>query len=69
MSGEVEIRVDLDRQYSDVIDAVAKARSISRTQMCLQILKEWSEQKRHERTLVHRLTRVTGVQGAAEGSE
>ena len=63
MSGEVEIRVDLDRQYSDVVDAVAKARNISRTQMCLQILKEWSEQKRHESMMVQRLTRINGTGG------
>ena len=60
MAEPVEIRVDLDREYSDVIDAVAKSKGISRTQMCFRIMKEWSEEKRHESTLVHRLTRVTG---------
>ena len=63
MAEPVEIRVDLDREYSDVIDAVAKAKSISRTQMVLRILKEWSEEKRHESTLVHRLTRRKGDEG------
>lgn len=63
----VEIRVDLEREYSDVIDAVAKAKGISRTQMALHILREWSREKVHESTLVVRLTRRNGVEGATKG--
>jgi len=62
-SDPVEIRCDLEREYSDVIDAVAKAKGISRTQMALKIFKEWAEAKTHEATLVIRLTKVTGNGG------
>ena len=63
MSEPVEIRVDLDREYSDVIDAVAKAKGISRTQMCYRIMKDWSDEMRHQSMMVQRLTRVQGTKG------
>lgn len=63
MSEQAEVRVDMDREYVDVIDAVAKAKGISRVQMAHRILKEWAEEKRHESTLVHRLTRGKGYEG------
>lgn len=61
MADPVEIRCDLERECSDVIDAVAKAKGISRTQMTLMILREWTRDKVHESTLVHRLTRANGI--------
>lgn len=64
MAEPVEIRVDLDREYSDVIDAVAKAKNISRSQVVLKILREWSEEKVHESMMVQRLTRSNGLKGA-----
>jgi hypothetical protein len=67
MSEPVEIRADLDREYSDVIDAVAKAKGISRTQMALFILKEWAVQREHESMMVGRLTRGKGVAGESQG--
>lgn len=63
MAEPVEIRVDLEREYSDVIDAVAKAKGISRTQIVLKILREWSEEKVHESTLVLRLAKREGIKG------
>jgi hypothetical protein len=65
MAEPVEIRCDLEREYSDVIDAVAKAKGISRTQMTLMILREWSREKVHESTLVLRLARSHGNGGAS----
>ena len=64
MTEQVEIRGDLDREYSDVIDAVAKAKGISRTQMALAILKEWAVQREHESIMVQRLKRGNGNGGA-----
>lgn len=60
MTNEVEYRCDLEREHSDVIDAVAKAKGISRTQMHLRILREWAVDRKHESMMVHRLTRVNG---------
>ena len=65
MTEQVEIRADLDREYSDVIDAVAKAKGISRTQMALSILKDWAVQREHESIMVQRLTRGKGVAGGS----
>ena len=67
MTEQVEIRADLDREYSDVIDAVAKAKGISRTQMALFILKEWAIQREHESMMVQRLTRGKGSAGETQG--
>lgn len=64
MNEPVEIRADLEREYSDVIDAVAKAKGISRTQMVLSILRDWSRDKVHEANLVVRLSRRNGNGGA-----
>lgn len=62
-SARVELRGDIDRDIVDVLDAVAKAKRRSRMEVAEQALKEWAESKRHESTLVVRLTRVQGSTG------
>jgi hypothetical protein len=56
----VELRGDIDRDTCDVIDAVAKAKRLTRTQTVAMILSDWAVEKRHEATLVTRLTRGNG---------
>lgn len=60
MIDPVELRGDIERDISDIVDAVAKARRISRMQCVAEILKQWADEKVHEATLVNRLRRGKG---------
>jgi predicted transcriptional regulator len=61
--GKVELRGDIERDIVDVLDAVAKAKRRSRMEVVEMALREWSESKKHESTLVVRLTRGQGSRG------
>lgn len=56
----VELRGDVSREVIDVIDAVAKAKRRSRMEIVELVLREWADAKRHESTLVLRLSRREG---------
>jgi hypothetical protein len=57
---KVELRGDVEREIVDVLDAVAKAKRRSRMEVVEQALREWADGKKHESTLVVRLTRGQG---------
>ncbi len=57
----VELRGDIDRDVADVLDAVAKARRVSRMEVVAAVLGEWAKDKLHESTLVLRLARREGM--------
>jgi hypothetical protein len=59
--GRVELRGDVDRDIVDVLDAVAKAKRRSRMEVAEEALREWADSKKHESTLVVRVTRVDGT--------
>lgn len=58
----VELRGDIEREIVDVLDAVAMHHQISRIDLVEQILKEWTDRKVHECTLV---MRVAGTKGSS----
>ena len=57
---KVEVRQDIDRNITDVIDAVARASRASRSEMVESILAAWARRKLMEATLVERLSRGNG---------
>ncbi len=63
-SSTVELRGDCPRLTVDVLDAIANARRISRTELVNEILGNWAGQQLHEASLVARVTR--GNPDAAE---
>jgi hypothetical protein len=63
-SPTVELRGDCPRLTVEVLDAVANARRICRTELVNSILSEWANQQLHEASLVRRVTR--GNPAAAE---
>ena len=56
----VELRGDIDRDVADVLDAVAKARRVSRMDVVASVLGDWAKDKIHESTIVLRLARGQG---------
>lgn len=56
----VELRGDIERGIIDVLDAVAMHRQISRVELVEEILKEWTDRKVHECTLVMRIANPKG---------
>ena len=61
MAEPVEIRFDVDRDIADILDAVSKANRMPRNALAASILKQWSDEKVHEATLVTRLARGKGL--------
>ena len=61
MSEKVELRGDISRDITDVLDAVAKAKRVSRMEMVERVLREWAEEKVHESMMVQRITRGNGI--------
>lgn len=58
----VEIRGEFDREHVDVLDAVAQARpGASRTSILREVLADWVAAKKHEASLIHRVTRDHGI--------
>ena len=57
----IEVRGEFDREHVDVLDAVAQARpGQSRTSILREILADWVAAKKHEASLIHRVTRDHG---------
>ena len=56
----VELRGMCPREVVDVLDAVSQAKRISRMELVNRILGEWRDQKVHESSLIHRVTRSHG---------
>lgn len=61
MTEKVELRGDIARDVCDVLDALAKARRVSRMEIVAEALKAFADQVVHESTLVARLTRREGT--------
>lgn len=57
---KVELRGEIDRQIIDVLDAVSKAKRISRMEMVAIVLDQWAKDKVHESNLIQSLTRDHG---------
>lgn len=51
------LRQDLPRETVSVLDAVAIARDITRTELVAEILGDWCKKKKHEASLIERVTR------------
>jgi len=58
MADTVELRGPCEREVVDVLDAFAIARGLNRTQLVNAILVEWVAQRKHEHSVVARVTRV-----------
>jgi hypothetical protein len=54
----VEIRVEVEPEEVVVLDAYNLATGTSRKDVVLQLLREWSERKRHEANVIVNVTRV-----------
>lgn len=59
----IELRGDLEREYVDVLDALAKATRRSRTEIWLKAVKEFCRDELHKASLVTRLSRRDGPGG------
>ena len=57
---KIELRGTVNRDITDVLDAVAMARGCSRMDVVEEVLAEWMAKKIHESTLVLRLSRREG---------
>ena len=58
---KIELRGHVARDITDVLDAVAIARGLSRMDVVEEVLAEWMARKVHESTLVLRITRREGT--------
>lgn len=63
----VELRGMCPREVIDVLDAVSQAKRISRMELVNRILGEWRDQKVHESSLIHRITRSNGSPAESDG--
>lgn len=63
----VELRQDIDRGVCDVLDAVAQARRITRSEVVADILAKWAHGKQMEATLIQRVTRGNPPLAAPDG--
>ena len=64
----VELRGLAPRKTVDVLDAVALARKVSRTDIVNEVLAEWAAARVHESKLVLRVTKREGTIKEASGS-
>lgn len=64
----VELRGPCPQWIVGVLDAVALAREISRTELITGILGEWAEKRMHEATLISRVTRGNGRPSESRGN-
>ena len=58
---KVELRGEIDRRIIDVLDAVSKAKRISRMEQVAIVLDQWAREKVHEANLVQSMTRGHGI--------
>jgi hypothetical protein len=59
----VELRGEVLREHIDVLDAVAQATpGASRMSLLREILGAWVEQKKHEASLIQRVTGHNGIE-------
>lgn len=54
----VELRVDVDQEDMAVLDAYNLATGTSRKDVIVKLLRQWSERKKHEATVIVNVTRV-----------
>lgn len=66
---KIELRGDIDRDVSDMLDAVSGHMRISRIKLAEKILRRWAEDKYHESTVVLRVMRGNGSFRKDDGSE
>jgi hypothetical protein len=57
-NGTVELRVDVDAEDMAVLDAYNMATGTSRKDVIVKLLRQWSDRKRHEATVIVNVTRV-----------
>lgn len=62
---KTEISFEVERDDCAVLDGYCSARLVSRTVVMRRILKEWSDQKLHEATLI---CRTSGVNPTVTGA-
>lgn len=59
--GMVELRQHIERKYADVIDGVAIARRLHRSDVVREIVREWVEKTVHEANVVVRMAEGKGI--------
>lgn len=57
----IELRGDLEREFVDVLDALAKATRRSRTEVWMQAVRDFCRHEIHKANLVVRLSRREGI--------
>lgn len=62
----VELRGMAPRDLIDVLDAVSVARRISRTELVVEVLRAWANERIHEATVI---ARVAGINPAPTETE
>lgn len=65
---EVELRGPCPKWIVEVLDAVAMAREISRTEQVAIVLGEWADKRMLEATLIGRVTRGNGRSAESGGN-
>jgi len=61
---KTEVSFEIDRDEVAVLDGYCNARGLNRTFVMSKILREWSEEKLHEATVI---CRTAGVNPASSG--
>ncbi len=61
MAKSIEIRFELPRDVAAVLDAYCQARSLTKTSVIVDMVREWSEVKRHEWILGCRMLGINPV--------
>jgi hypothetical protein len=67
MADLIDTRCKVTEETNQVLEAMARARNIDKSEVIRTVLHEWAVGRIHEATLVVRLTRSEGVVKAASG--
>ena len=60
MADLVDVRCKLTEDTNQVLEALARARNLDKSELIRLVLHEWAEKQIHESTLIMRLTRREG---------
>lgn len=66
-AGKVELRGECPEETVAMIDAIAMARALTRTQLVNEILGQWAVQQRHAAIVACRVLRINPLDSAAVG--
>lgn len=63
----IDVRCKVTEETNQVLEAMARARNLDKSEVIRKVLHEWALVQIHESTLVVRLTRREGQSAAASG--